>query len=150
MNEFVEHSRMAAKETGSNLISQKIQKLDPIHPGADNNLARWLSTIIRRWWLCVEYNKTSMSVLINTIKEHAGPLRTSLLHKSTYQEVWMIIKRKVLCGREAIRNIFNITGPSSQISLDTGKCLDTMEVFIMVATLVIRLGLHQYLEPPRT
>ena len=88
-----------------------------------------------------------MSALINTIKEHSGPLRTSLLHKNTYHEVWTIIKRKVLNGRAAIQNMFNITGPGFQIRLDTGKCLDIMEVFIMVAKLVIKLKLHQYLEP---
>ena len=92
MHEFVEFNKMAAEETGSNLISQKIPKVAQIHAGADNNLARWLSTIIRRWRICVEYNKTSMATLINTIKEQAGPLRTSLLHKTTYQDVWTIIK----------------------------------------------------------
>ena len=87
MHEFVEFNKMAAEETGSNLISQKIPKLAPIHAGADNNLARWLSTIIRRWRLCVEYNKASMAALIHTIKQQAGPLRTSLLHKRTYRDV---------------------------------------------------------------
>ena len=113
-------------------------------------MARWLSIIIRRWRSCVEYNKASMAALIHTIKQQAGPLRTSLLHKRTYRDVWTIIHRKVLCGRGAIRNLFNTTGPSHQVSLKVGKCLDSMDTFLMVATLAIRLGLHQYLEPDDT
>ena len=147
MYKSIENCKMAAKQTALDLTSEKIPKLDPIHPGTDNNLAQWLFTINKWWRLCVEYNQTSMSALINTIKEHSGPLRTSLLHKNTYHEVWTIIKRKVLNGRAAIQNMFNITGPGFQIRLDTGKCLDIMEVFIMVAKLVINLKLHWFFEP---
>ena len=67
----------------------------------------------------IMYDQSSMSAFINTVKENSGPLKISLMNKNTYHEVWTTIKRKVLNGRAAIQNLFNITGPSFQTSLDT-------------------------------
>ena len=103
--------------------------------------------IDKRWKLCVQFDQSSIFAFINTVKENSGPLKTSLMNKTTYHEGWTTIKRKVLNGRAAIQNLFNLTGPSFQTSLDMGKCLDLMEIFIMVAKLVVSFKLHQFIEP---
>ena len=139
--------KRAAKQTSLDLTSEKIPKLKPIVPEADNNLAQWLFIVDRRWKLCVKYDNSSMNSFVNTIKEHAGPLKTSLINKNSYQEVWTVIKRRVLNGRASIQNRFNISGPSFRLSLDTGKCLDLMEIFIMVSKIVVNLKLQQFIEP---
>ena len=76
-----------------------------------------------------------MTALVNTIKDNSGPLRTSLINKTNYQDILIILRRKVLSGHEAISNLFNMSGLCFQASLDTLKCLDMMENFMMASKL---------------
>ena len=92
--ESIEQRKMAPKQSALDLTSEKIPKLDPIYPGTDNNLAQWLFIIDKRWKLWVKYNQSSMSAFTNTVKENSGPLKTSLMNKTTYHEVWTTIKIK--------------------------------------------------------
>ena len=130
MNDFEVFTSMAAKQAGSDLISQPIPRLTPLVKGADNNLAAWLAIILGRWKSCATYNKASMAALVNTIKQQAGELRGHILHKESLIDIWKFIQMRVLNGHGAVRDLFNMTGPSHQPSLDVGKCIDSMETFL--------------------
>ena len=88
-----------------------------------------------------------MASFVHTVKDQAGPLRKDMVDKSNWQEIFRTIKRKVLNGHEGIVNLFNLTNPGYQVSLDTGKALDLMEQFVMVTTIVIGYKLQQFIDP---
>ena len=74
-------------------------------------------------------------------------MRTSLINKTNYQDILIILRRKVFSGHDAISNLFNMSGPSFQASLDTSKCLDMMENFMMASRVVVNYKLQQFIEP---